>query len=126
MRQESKFGLTFLHADESKKLRKKNGTVLYGVVALSKHDSIDNYEEVDELWSPDTIEIDVTDDNIDLDTDISNIIPDENGNISYEDAKKLIDELTTVKKRILNLQKTNTEILKVIEDIKSFVQFINK
>ena len=126
MRQESKFGLTFLHAYESKKLRKKNGTVLYGVVALSKHDSIDNYEEVDELWSPDTIEIDVTDDNIDLDTDISNIIPDENGNISYEDAKKLIDELTTVKKRILNLQKTNTEILKVIEDIKSFVQFINK
>ena len=93
-------GITFLYPDTNKKLKKVDGNSLFNAVALAKSDIIDNYEEVDELWSPETQNIT---DKYDLFDDL-NIEPDSQGKVSYEDVKMIIDAVNIMKKRFIELE----------------------
>jgi hypothetical protein len=107
MRSEIKFGLTFLYPDETKKLKLLAGTDLYSVVVLAKDDVAENYEEVDELWMPDIVEI--PDDGSGSEDPDDEIVlePDAEGKITYDEAQKLVNTLKTVQSRVLTLQETN-------------------
>lgn len=94
-------GVTFLHPDENKKLKRIDDNSLFGVVALAKSDVKENYEEVDELWTPETEE------SIDEDylfEDINNIEPDAQGKVDYSDVRKIVDAMNIMKRRFIELE----------------------
>lgn len=103
MRSEVKFGVTFLYPDNTKKLKRVDGDELYSIVVLAKSDTQDNYEEVDELWTPEYVPPEETP------TEEEPIViePDEEGKISYEDAQKLLSTIDIMKRRIISLQENN-------------------
>ena len=101
MRVEVNNGVTFLYPDKNKKLKKINDNSLLSAVALAKSDVKENYEEVDELWTP---ELDNTSSNsVDLFEDIR-IEPDAQGKVSYEDVRVLVDAMNIMKKRFIDLE----------------------
>ena len=115
MKIEVKAGITFLYADSKMKIKHKEKNKLYGVLALGKSDSPDNYEEVDELWGTD----------IESAPDIDEplyINPDENGRISYSDAQKLIDTITILRKRTIDLQAENTDLSNRLSNIEKALE----
>lgn len=103
MRTELKLGSVFLYPDQNKKLKRKSDNKLYGAMILSKTDSIDNYEEVDEYWTPDN--------------NYNEILPDINGSISYEEARKLLNEIANLKGCLANLQKNNNDMMQQLSDL---------
>lgn len=98
MKIENKNGIVFLYPDSGKKIKKKDGSDLYGCVALAIGDVQSNYEEVDELWYPDEPE----EEKIQEDETLV-LIPDENGKISYEDAQELLTRIGKMQSRICEL-----------------------
>ena len=115
MQSEVKFGVTFLYPDPTKRLKKIDGTDLYIVVALAKDDSPDNYEEVDEFWSPDYVPEEPEEE------EPLEIIPDWEGKISYEDAQKLLSTIDTMKGRIVSLQENNDMLVECILEMSEVV-----
>lgn len=103
MKVEVKSGITFLYADPQMRIKHKNKDKLYGSLALAKSDSPDNYEEVDELWGTDIESAPEIEEPL-------NINPDENGKISYSDAQKLVDTITILRKRTIDLQVENHDL----------------
>ena len=93
-------GVTFLYPDMNKKLKRINDNTLLSAVALAKSDVKENYEEVDELWTP---ELDKITEPFDLFDDII-IEPDAQGKVNYEDVKLIVDALNIVKKRIIDME----------------------
>ena len=115
MKIELRFGVTFLYPDETKKLKRVDGNDLYNVVALSKSDSPDNYEEVDELWSPDYVPpVEEPEEELVFE-------PDYEGKISYEDAQKLLSTIDTMKGRIVSLQENNDMLTECILEMSEVV-----
>ena len=102
MRVEVNNGITFLYPDEHKKLKKINDNSLLSAVALAVSDVKENYEEVDELWTPET-EIPAIDPE-DLFEDINHIEPDAQGKVDYTDVKKLVDAMNIMKRRFIELE----------------------
>lgn len=116
MKHEIKNNITFLYPDTGKKLKMLNGTDTYSVVILGKDDAEDNYEEVDELWTPDLPDIEEPE----L-PEIPDITPDEEGKISYEDAKNLVDVLKTMQSRVIDIQKTNDMLTECVLEMSEVV-----
>lgn len=117
MRSEIRFGVTFLFPDETKKLKRIDGTDLYSVAVLAKSDSPDNYEEVDEFWTPDYVPP-----TFEEPEDEPLIIePDYEGKISYEDAQKLISTIDTMKGRIVSLQENNDMLVECILEMSEVI-----
>ena len=117
MRSELRFGVTFLYPDETKRLKRIDGTDLYSVVALAKSDSPDNYEEVDEFWTPEYVpptEEEEPEEELVIE-------PDEEGKISYEDAQKLLSTIGTMKGRIVSLQENNDMLTECILEMSEVV-----
>ena len=100
MRVEVMNGVTFLYPDENKKLKKIDDNSLLSAVALAKSDVKENYEEVDELWTPELEEMSTP---VDLFDDIR-IEPDSQGKVSYEDVRVLVDAMNIMKKRFIELE----------------------
>lgn len=94
-------GVTFLYPEENKKIKRVDGNSLFSIVALAKSDVKENYEEVDELWTPET---EVTTNSYDIIDEINNIEPDSQGKISYEDAQKIINAVNIMAKRVVELE----------------------
>ena len=94
-------GVTFLYPEENKKIKRVDGNSLFSIVALAKSDVKENYEEVDELWTPET---EVTTNSLDIIDEINNIEPDSQGKISYEDAQKIINAVNIMAKRVVELE----------------------
>lgn len=94
-------GVTFLYPDEHKKLKRLNDNSLFSIVALAKSDVPENYEEVDELWTPDADESINSDD---LFEDINHIEPDAQGKVDYSDVRKLVDAMNIMKRRFIELE----------------------
>lgn len=113
---ETKNNITFLYPDAGKKLKMINATNLYGVVILSKDDIVDNYEEVDELWTPDLPE--QTEPEL---PEIPDVTPDSDGKISYEDARNLVDVLRTMQSRVIDMQKTNDMLTECVLEMSEVV-----
>ena len=101
MKVEVKHGVTFLYPEENKKLKRIDGINLFSAVALAKSDSQDNYEEVDELWTPESVETNKV--QYDFGEEIV-IQPDNQGKVNYEDIVKVLDVLDTMKRRIIDLE----------------------
>ena len=118
MRSELRFGVTFLFPDETKKLKRVDGNDLYNFVALAKSDSPDNYEEVDEFWSPDYVPPVIEEEEPEEDLVIE---PDPEGRISYEDAQKLLSTIDTVKGRIVSLQENNDMLVECILEMSEVI-----
>ncbi|MDD3124009.1 MAG: hypothetical protein PHC62_10980 [Candidatus Izemoplasmatales bacterium] len=116
MKTELKFGVTFITPEDGKRLKHKDGTDLFSSVMLGKYDSIDNYEEVDELWTPDTPDIPVEEPGEDI-----KIEPDEEGKIDYETAKKLMTALDTMKSRVVDITETNNMLLECLLEMSEVV-----
>lgn len=116
MKQEIKKNITFLYPDTGKKLKMIEGTDTYSVVILSKDDVADNYEEVDELWTPDLPE--QAEPEL---PEIPDIIPDAEGKISYEDAKNLVDVLRTMQSRMIDMQESNTMLTECVLEMSEVV-----
>lgn len=116
MKQEIKNNITFLYPDAGKKLKMLEGMDTYSVVILSKDDIVDNYEEVDELWTPDLPE--QTEPEL---PEVPDITPDEEGKISYEDAKNLVDVLKTMQSRVIDMQKTNDMLTECVLEMSEVV-----
>lgn len=115
MKIEVKSGITFLYADPKKRIKHKNKDKLYGSLALAKSDSPDNYEEVDELWGTDIESAPNVDEPLDIN-------PDESGRISYSDAQKLIDTITILRKRTIDLQVENDDLSHRLSDIEKLLK----
>ena len=101
MRVEVKNDITFLYPDENKKLKRINDNSLLSAVALAHSDTAENYEEVDELWTPEE------DNSIDPDylfEDINRIEPDDQGKVDYSDVRKLVDAMNIMKRRFIELE----------------------
>lgn len=96
-------GLTYLYPEDGKKLKLLNDDYLFSVVILCKNDSLDNYEEVDELWKPDNDDKELM--------QPPDLQPDYDGKISYDDALKLVEVINTMQSKMVKLQESN-EILK--------------
>ena len=101
MRVEIVNGVKFLYPDENKKLKRIDGDSLFGAVALAISDIQENYEEVDEFWTP---EIEETIDSDDLFEDINNIEPDAQGKVDYSDVRKIVDAMNIMKRRFIELE----------------------
>lgn len=115
MKIELRFGVTFLTPEPTKKLKRIDGNDLYSVVALAKSDSPENYEEVDEFWTPDYVPP-VEEPEEDLVVE-----PDEYGKISYEDAQKLLSTIDTMKGRIVSLQENNDMLVECILEMSEVI-----
>lgn len=94
-------GVTFLYPDEHKKLKKIDDDSLFSAVALAKSDVKENYEEVDELWTP---EVKESTDSDDLFEDINRIEPDAQGKVDYSDVRKIVDAMNIMKRRFIELE----------------------
>ena len=116
MRTEVKNNITYLYPDSGKRLRLLNGTDTYSVLILAKDDTQDNYEEVDELWTPDLPE--QTEPEL---PEIPDVTPDSDGKISYEDAKNLVDVLRTMQSRVIDMQKTNDMLTECVLEMSEVV-----
>lgn len=102
MRVEVLNGVTFLYPDEHKKIKRLDDNSLFSNVALAKSDSPENYEEVDELWTPESDDSrDLADD---LFEDINRIEPDAQGKVEYSDVRKIVDAMNIMKKRVIELE----------------------
>ncbi len=101
MRVEILNGVTFLHPEENKKLKRIDGNSLFGVVALAKSDVKENYEEVDEFWLPET---DESIDSDELFEDLNRIEPDSQGKVDYSDVRKIVDAMNIMKRRFIELE----------------------
>ena len=114
MRTEVKNNITYLYPDSGKKLKLLDGTDTYSVLILAKDDTQDNYEEVDSLWEPDLPETETV-------PEVPEITPDENGKITYEDAKNLVDVLRTMQSRVIDIQKTNDMLTECVLEMSEVV-----
>lgn len=115
MKIEVKSGITFLHAEPQMRIKHKNKDQLYGSLALAKSDSPDNYEEVDELWGTE----------IESAPEIEEplvINPDESGRISYSDAQKLIETITVLRKRTIDLQVENHDLSDRLSNVEKLLK----
>lgn len=100
MRVEVNNGVTFLYPDMNKKLKRIDDNTLLSAVALAKSDIKENYEEVDELWTP---ELENITEPYELFDDLI-IEPDSEGKVNYEDVKLIVAALNIVKKRIIDME----------------------
>lgn len=89
-------GKLFANADE---------TELYSALILAPNDSIDNYHEVDELTEiiidEEPFEEENPEDTLE-DAEIE-LHPDEEGKISYEEANQLLNRLSLLTRRVIEL-----------------------
>lgn len=107
--------IVIYYPNEKKKFRKKESKELYSAIILAADDSIDNYEEVDELWTPgQTEKPEEPEEKID-------IIPDEEGRISYDDAQRLLNSINVMKDRMTSLQESNDLLTECILEVSEMV-----
>lgn len=109
-----KNNITFLYPDTGKKLKQLNGTDTYSVLILAKDDTPDNYEEVDSLWEADLPEPEET-------IEIPEITPDSSGQISYEDAQKLVNTLKEMQSKMVSMQETNSMLTECVLEMSEVV-----
>lgn len=114
MRIEQKYNLTWLYPGESKVLVKvgEESGGRYKSLVLARDDSPENYTEIDTL----TPEIPV-----DPEMPPVEIIPDPDGKINYEDAKKLMDTIAAMQERVVDLQQRNDMLTECLLEMSEVV-----
>lgn len=103
-------GFTEIGADENKLLILK-GQTAGGVkaVVLAKSDSLENWEEIDEL-AEDIPQAVILSENDILEEPEYEIIPDEEGKIDYETAQKMQRDMQMLKRRMLEIVEKSSEV----------------
>nr|DAE15525.1 MAG TPA: hypothetical protein [Podoviridae sp. ctZ5d16] len=114
MRTEQKYNLTWLYPDENKVIVKVGDETgeRYSSLVLAKDDSPENYTEIDILTPEIPVEPEVPP---------IEIIPDPEGKITYEDAKKLLDTIAVMQDRVVTLQESNDMLTECILEMSQVV-----
>ena len=116
MRVEKRAGMNIIYPHENKilvRIGEEDGQ-RYAALILSPGDSPENYTEID-ILTPE-VPIDPEPDETPIE-----IIPDPDGKISFEDAKKLIDTITVMQDRLVSLQENNDLLTECILEMSEVV-----
>lgn len=97
--------MDILRPSQGKLFANTDETELYSALILAPNDSIDNYHEVDELTEiiidEEPFEEENPEDTLE-DAEIE-LHPDEEGKISYEEANQLLNRLSLLTRRVIEL-----------------------